>query len=525
MKEKLIIAMGILVSGLLGIIIYPTVAFGTRLPDAGFLAWFFLLPLLIVLYIQENNLSRFVISLCCGFIMYLGSLYWFAVAMTGFGGVSLWAGLAVLCLIAIILASLFAATVTFSFWVFDKTKIPLSLVLAVSLTALEFLRVYFPVGGFPWPAPVYSQGGYLLFFQWMDVTGVWGLNFLIYLINGLFAEMVWSWFGMHAIDQLLKRSVAMGFLMLFSFYASVLSQRGIKVSQPLEENVLSVALVQGNIKQDLKWNPQTAYDNLEKHLLMTQKATEQGAELVIWPETAYPYTIDLSESEKFILDENKLISEESTILFGAVSEDPTEELKIHNSAFLYSKSQQGLSSPYHKRHLVPFGEYVPLKKFLVFAKKLTQAVGDFTAGNSGSLLNFSNFKLGVLICYEDIFPALARQTVLGGADWLVNITNDAWYGTSSAIYQHMVFSQVRALENRRPLLRAANTGISAIIDARGSIVKVMPPFEDGVLIQTVALEKKNSFYTRFGDWFAWLCVVASALMLLKVKFSKSKNPV
>jgi len=516
MRDKIVILLGIILSGVLGIIIYPTSVYGHRLPDAGFLAWFHLVPLLVVLYIQEKKRSRFLISFLTSFISFAGSLYWFAVAMTGFGGISLPTGTSVMLLIALILGFMFACVMTFSFWIFEKTRYPITLIIALTLTALDYLRVFFPVSGFPWPLPAYSQGSYLLFFQWMDVTGVWGLNILIYVINGLLAEMVWSWFGQHAVDRLLRRAVALVLLILVSFYASVLSQRGLQPAGPLAENVLSVGLIQGNIEQDVKWNSRKAHDYLQKYLKLSEQAADQGAELIIWPETAYPYTIDLLEKEKFTLDENNFFKSRYSILFGAVSsESQDDEEKIYNSAFLYSNQENGIQGVYHKRHLVPFGEYVPLKNLLKFAHKLTQSVGDFVVGDIREPMAFRNFHLGILICYEDIFPALARDEVKNGADWLVNISNDAWYGASSAIYQHLVFSQVRALENRRPLLRVTNTGITAIIDARGSVMKTLPAFTEGFLTQTIAFEKKNSLYTLLGDWLAWLSIFGVFMLFLK----------
>ena len=175
---------------------------------------------------------------------------------------------------------------------------------------------------------------------------------------------------------------------------------------------------------------------------------------------------------------------------------------------------------YFKKHLVPFGEYVPMKKWLTFAKKLTTAVGDFSVGENAAPFLWQGKRLGLLICYEDIFPELSQKTVKAGAEILVNLTNDAWYGNTSAPHQHLAFSQLRALENRRMLVRSTNTGVTAVIDSRGEILKNLPLFEEGVLTYLLDLHGEKSFYTRFGDWLAWGCVGG---MIVVLYFARRKN--
>ena len=160
-----------------------------------------------------------------------------------------------------------------------------------------------------------------------------------------------------------------------------------------------------------------------------------------------------------------------------------------------------------KAHLVPFGEYVPLKKWLPFLGKLVEQVGDFSAGEKGANLQWGEHRIGMLICYELIFPYLAREATRNGADFLVNITNDAWYGRTSAPYQHFSMAVFRAVENRRALARAANTGISGFVDPTGKIIAASPIFEEAALTAKIPLMRVSSLYTRFGDWFSLICVV------------------
>ena len=181
---------------------------------------------------------------------------------------------------------------------------------------------------------------------------------------------------------------------------------------------------------------------------------------------------------------------------------------------------------YHsKMHLVPFGEYVPFQDYLKFAKKLTQGVGTFISGNEYTLFDMKNIRFGSLICYEDIFPDFAREFAKLGADVLVNYTNDAWYGDTSAQYQHLVYSQFRALENRRFLLRATNTGMTAIITPRGELYDKLAPFTETFLLQNLKLEKGNALYTRFGERWVYAVALICALIFIYTVIKYKLGPV
>lgn len=531
MREKLVILLGILLTGFLGIVIYPTAVFGWRLPEMGWAAWVHLVPLFVVLYVIESKFRRFWAAFLCAFIFYGGALYWLIAAMKNFGGLSFWQSTGVLSLVVAILSFYFSMAITLAYGIHERTRFPLSFLITSFIVSFDFLRIYFPVGGFPWPMAAYSQGSYLLFFQWLDVTGVFGLNALIILINALLAEMIWSWFSRHAADALLRRSILIILLALVSFYGSIYQHRKMESEAApvlVDSTVtaspanLELALIQGNIGQSLKWERHLSRQNLQIYLDLTDQAAREGVDLVIWPETAYPYTLDLSEPGGAKLFEAEL--QKVPVLLGSVSEIPQiegEDPVVTNSAVMVQGGRA--AEIYHKRHLVPFGEYVPMKEQLTFAKRLTTAVGDFTPGTLWTLLPFKEIKLGALVCYEDIFPDIARGLVSQGADLLVNLTNDAWYGNSSAPYQHLVFSQFRALENRRYLVRATNTGVTAVIDPRGKVLNVLPMFKRDTLRTSFNLEKKEAFYTFSGDWVAWGAVMFSVLMVCYSLFRGGKN--
>jgi apolipoprotein N-acyltransferase len=180
---------------------------------------------------------------------------------------------------------------------------------------------------------------------------------------------------------------------------------------------------------------------------------------------------------------------------------------------------------YDKVHLVPYGEYVPFKRFFPFLGKIVEAVGDFERGKEGQVLSLDGQRLGVLICFEVIFPALSRAMVQNGAQLLVNITNDAWFGTSSAPYQHLSMAVFRAVETRRALARAANTGITAFIDPVGRVLDETPLFEEAIRTRSLPALDQETFYVRHGDLFAIVCVLISLVAYMGILVQKRRSRV
>jgi apolipoprotein N-acyltransferase len=274
-----------------------------------------------------------------------------------------------------------------------------------------------------------------------------------------------------------------------------------------------VGVVQGNIKQGDKWNPQIVKDTLERYRRLTSQV--QGARLIVWPETAAPFFFrppsDLSRHLEAIARESR-----GRLLFGSMNfeKNPSGE-RFANSAYLLDLQGQE-TGRYDKAHLVPFGEYVPLQRLLFFIPKLVPVIGDFATGPAGATLPLPEGKVGPLICFESIFPGLSRAQVQNGAQLLVNITNDAWFGKTAAAYQHMSMAVLRAVENRVPLARAANTGVSAFIGPDGRILWHSELFVEAAHGLEIPWLPGGSFYARFGDVFAWACLLLSALGLVRV---------
>jgi apolipoprotein N-acyltransferase len=272
--------------------------------------------------------------------------------------------------------------------------------------------------------------------------------------------------------------------------------------QKEDDAILRTTIVQGNIDQSVKWNPAYQDKTIQSYENLTVGTISFRPNLVVWPETALPFFFqDKSSLSKKVITTIRKMG--CPFVFGSPAYGGTKgNIRYYNRAYLLSP-RGSVMGTYDKVHLVPFGEYVPLKRFLPFVHRLVPAAGDFSSGENSDPLPLSPFPPGVLICYEAIFPELARSRVRHGAALLINLTNDAWFGSTSAPYQHLAMSVFRAVETGRPLIRAANTGFSAVVDSQGRILKQSGLFSEEVLTVKVPLGRREmSPYTRFGDLFA-----------------------
>lgn len=477
--------------------------------DLSLLAWFALAPLFLTMR-RRPFASGFV----AGLAFFAVVLYWLNIVMTTYGGLSPFFSLLAYLFLLLYLASYFAIATWAACRLEALLRLPCLVTLPILWVALEYLRGVL-LTGFPWALLGYSQQGFSLAIQTADVTGVYGVSLLLVAVNCALAWVLreprrkLAWLG------------AGGVLLL------ALSHFGYGVwreSQPLDrrDQQLQVALVQGNIDQAIKWNPDQRQMTIDKYLQLSTANGEVGSELIIWPEAATPFF--LQDASAIAAQVRQLpLRVDSYLLVGspAYQQADAQSYRYYNSAFLLSPQGEELGRS-DKVHLVPFGEYVPLGNLLGFVNKLVVGVGDFSAGTV-TPLSLNGHRLGVLICYEAIFPALARDYVRNGSDLLVNLTNDAWFGRSSAPYQHLAMTRFRAIENRIWLARAANTGISALIAPSGKVVVSGPLFETVKLTGQVGLGSEATFYTRFGDLFAYACLLISAGFFL-FAYRAAKRP-
>jgi apolipoprotein N-acyltransferase len=287
----------------------------------------------------------------------------------------------------------------------------------------------------------------------------------------------------------------------------------------VDQPSLKVGLVQGNIDQSIKWDESFQRETLRIYESLSLKVAEGKPDLIIWPETATPFFFqEAREYQPIILDIPARTK--AFLLFGTPAfKIERGKINYYNSAFLASPSKE-LIGAYDKIHLVPFGEYIPLQDLLFFIGSLGEGIGDFKSGKE--IFNFSlpQGKFGVLICFEIIFPDLCRRFVKRGANFLVTITNDAWFGRTSAPYQHFSIAAFRAVENRVFIARAANTGITGFIDPKGKMIKKGGIFTEEAMNGMIRLSNRKTFYTLYGDIFAWGCSAFSILLLAYALFQR-----
>jgi apolipoprotein N-acyltransferase len=282
---------------------------------------------------------------------------------------------------------------------------------------------------------------------------------------------------------------------------------------------IQVAVIQPSIEQSLKWNPAHEAEVLAIHERLTRQAGALHPALIVWPETAA--AIFLRADRGLLL---RLLALSGTVgaplLVGSIDRDDTTRGKFLNSAFLLTA--QGISAKYDKIHLVPFGEYVPLGWLIGFVRSWAEFISDFASGRSETVFPLPGAPFGTVICYEVIFPELFRDFVAGGATFMVNITNDAWFGRTSGPWQHLGMLPLRAVEHRVAIARAANTGVSAFIESSGRVRATLPLFERGILRHRVAPRTRTTLYTRLGDWVAYGCLALGAAGFGLALFRRSR---
>jgi len=350
--------------------------------------------------------------------------------------------------------------------------------------------------------------------QIVDLVGVYGLMFLIVWVNVFFADCICKIRG-DVVRYFVPKAVVTVFVFILTVSYGYWRISNISLDIEKSERI-NVALIQGNISQDDKWLPDKAQGILDKHRRQVVSLKNSPVDLIVWPESALPIFIETTDKsvdpELLGIYEGNIDTPPLTFL-GAISETP--KLKYYNSAILFD-SRGRILERYHKSHLTPFGEYIPYDWLLFFANKLTKPSGDFLFGESHRPLDAGRFKFGALICYEDTFPEISRESVLMGAGLLVNVTNNAWFGETSAPLQQLALSVFRAVENRRYFVRATNTGVSAVVAPTGQVLVESRLFEPALIVANVGLLSMITPYTSLGDWFAWGCVAYSALGIIIV---------
>lgn len=464
--------------------------------NLSFFAWTALIPLLLSISRANSNSQAIKVGFVSGVIFFILSMHWLT-QITFFGWL----------FVSAVEALYFMA---FSFLSYRVIKSQLSVIfkiiwLASVWTVLEFIRSEIPVVGLGWNLIAYSQTQYLPIIQSANLFGVYGLGFFIVLVNGC---LFFAFQDLKKIRQNLRYFLFAAAIVLSLVYygQTVLSE---KVSP---NEYLRVSVLQGNIPQAVKWQVMAKEKIIEVYEKLSQLAALDQTDLIIWPEASFPgyFNRDMQAEKIYRLAEQ----EKTPMLIGGLHWE--SETKLYNSAYFITKNGTALSR-YDKLRLVPFGEYIPFKFLFGWLAPVADAFGisDFSAGKSAEVFRWAReeWPFGVLICFEDVFPDLARDLANKGARFLTVITNDAWFGETGAPFQHLQASIFRAVENGLPVVRAANTGVSAFISKYGRVMGAVQNgsgkaiFVAGKKTMDLPLNIDATFYRRGGYLFPYFVML------------------
>jgi apolipoprotein N-acyltransferase len=485
------------------------VLFAASFPNysQGWLSFISLAPLLIAVTKAKGSREAFAQGWIAQTTAWLIMVPWVVRVMSYYGGLPYAVGVALLvamCLILGMYGALFAVIVRrlnlgqrFAPW----------LLVPLTWAAVEYLRTYF-LTGFPWNLIATALIDYPSFVALDRFAGPYFLGALL-----VFSSTVIAWWLTQKPPAVARVVVggALGILLLVWWGTGLVASKLNLRSTGAE--VTTAALLQPNITQHMRWDEANVLAIYKKMLDMTVRAAEKGARIVVWPES----TVPLSYTDTpFYRDSIEALSKQYDIdiILGSVATDPERPGRLWNSAFLVSNGTT--VGHYDKIRLVPFGEYVPLRQVLFFAEKLVHAVGEFEFGTNDKPL-VGKKSYGPAICYEVVYPQIARTQVKNGADVIVTITNDAWYDGTSAPAQHLWQARMRAVETDRYMLRSATTGISAFIDPAGQEQSTIPMGREGIVYAAFQSRTSITPYVRFGDWFAWAACAVVLIGFLKRK--------
>jgi len=477
-------------------------------PRAGLhgLAWICMVPLIMVVLRRERP-GTVAQGIIAGTVYHVGLIYWVVVSMNSYGGMPRPLAGLMLALFAVFLSAFVALPLWCSAFIQKRTGLRLTLTLPVCWVAAEYVKSWI-LTGFPWELLGYSQFRNLRIIQIADITGVYGVSFLLIMGNCAAAA------ALHALTRR-RRIPRLEPCCALVLSAASLCYGHIRVQEFHEPSgtQFTALLVQPNIPQDLKWDPAHLDATMQRLFRLSTAPAQKHTDLTIWPESATPFFFQ----DEPVYQEHVVRAARHSggwLVFGSPSfTHNSARPSYHNSAFLMNPDGE-ITARYDKLHLVPWGEYVPLKRLFPFITRMVTGIGDFTPGKGITLLRTGDTALAPLICYEIIFPNLTRTFVRLGGQCIVNITNDAWFGRTCAPYQHLSMAVLRAVENKRFLLRCANTGISAAIAPTGKIIAQTAVFTEASLQTTVSALDGLTVYSRFGDVFAAVCLAASVLLLL-----------
>jgi len=488
------------------------------------LVWVILIPLFLAIA-GKSAMRGFLLSFFCGICFFLGHFNWI-LEIPGYTPLHH-------TMLALYLGSYFGIFgLAFSF-ISKRRNITTALFAApFVLVSLEYVRSNLAFIALPWGLLAHSQYQVPPILQIASLTGVYGISFLIVIVNSALAAMAYLFLGRLRKDKgeglggekwvVVTAAVLIAFTLV---YGQVI------ISNPIEGKEIKVSIVQGNIEQEMKWDRRHAKFIMQTYADLTQKASKEAPDLIVWPETATPRSINRDpELYNHVIRISK--ATDTNLLLGSSHHrkfkgKDSKNVTFFNSAFLIKPEGKVKKQRYDKIRLFPFGEYLPLKETIPWSAINVHDVPGTVPGKEFTIFGLHDLRFGVTICWENIFPDLFRQFVKAGAQFIINITNEAWFGETAAPYQFVSMSVMRAVENRVYVVRCANTGVSCFIDPYGRVVDRVKNstgkdiFVRGILTGSVIPQESKTFYTQYGDWIVWLSFLSSAIFLVIALLKKN----
>jgi len=497
--------------------------------DLSFFAWIGLVPLFLAIW-GRNARYAFLLSLLCGSVFFLGLFSWI-LEVPGYSFLHHFLLDAYLC-------SYFGLFgLAFAFITKRQGMTPALFAAPFVWVSLEYIRSNAFFLALPWGLLAHSQYRHPSVIHIASFTGAYGVSFLIVMVNSAFTAITCTLF--HRANRhgkaLCKSFAGRGPLGVVvtgvSLILITLVYGRMVMSKPIVGNEVKISVVQGNIEQYKKWDAKYADFIIKTYGDLTSAASTDRPALIVWPETATPGSIT---RDRLLYHQVSLIARSSGayLLLGSAKHqkfkrEGSKEVRYLNSAFLLPPASAALKSQrYDKILLLPFGEYLPLKRIIPWSYLQVPDVGGYIPGSIFTVFEHPACRFGVTICWENIFPDLVRRFVKRGAQFIVNITNEAWFGRTAAPHQFLSMSVFRAVENRVYVVRSANTGISCFIDPCGRILSRLRDehgqdiFVRGVLTESIIPLNSATLYTRYGDWFAIFCLPCTVPFLLAACLKK-----
>lgn len=499
--------------------------------NLSWLAW--IAPgLTLMLGFGQIGKKTFVIGFFAGLGRYLASLYWFLMIPIPHYAFAAWLGMS-------LVLSLFVGTWCWLCWrVFPRTEAGDNLATATVATQAQVALwpafcaaawVAMEMGfahvltGFPWNLLGTSQYRLLPLIQIASITGVYGVSFIITWVSAAAALAILHYRKVRIAAAMVALPwLALAVTTWFGWRQLGLPERA--------AGRLRMALIQPSTPQTIIWDAAEETNRLNHLLALSRAALSNQVDVLVWPEAALPRTLARNRETQEIV--TALVRSHNVwMIFGAEDSgrrkgtDGTEVVDRFNSAFFVSPAGE-LVARYSKRHLVAFGEFMPAAQWLPFLKRLRETGAGFAVGTQEIPFQLTSprARISTLICFEDLFPHLARESVNDDTDLLLNLTNNGWFGESAAQWQHAIGALFRAVENGLPLVRCTNNGLTCWIDARGRIHEIHFPdstnvYQPGFKLVQIPLRRtrplhSGTFYHRHGDWFGWGCVALTALGLI-----------